>query len=305
MRKMFSFVAIILFPFSLYAQVHAVDSTMLKSLELRAKNFANSGNYDSAAVLAKQIIGMGARDSSIYYMTALVLTLDGKKDEGKLYYDTALAKGYDPNTSAAIMLGLSQPFAKTRLNLDSAFAAIDAHALRASRHLPKGYKNAKLYRIYDDDQGERKLLMQEGMQASESSGLILKMAQHDAIRKKELYAMLPELKKTRATGDLEEAGLILQHGNDTADYWNAHELAMRAVHLGDTNALWLAAATLDRYLVKQGKPQRYGTQSTIDPKTGKIVLAPVDPTVTDAERAKWHVPSLRDALKLPTAAYGK
>jgi hypothetical protein len=247
---------------------------------------------------------MGVRDSSIYFLTAIGLTLDGKKAEGKLYYDTALTMGYDPNSQAATMLGLNKPVAPSSLNLDSAFAAVHADAVDKAKHLPKGAKNAKLYQIYVEDQGERSLLIQQGMQKAVSSGLALRMMINDSKRKKEIYAMLPKLKKSRSTKDLEEAGLILQHGNDTTDYWNAHEFAMRAVQLGDTDARWLAAATLDRYLVKKGKLQLYGTQSFQNEKTGKYELSPVDPSITDEERAKWHVPPLKDALKQVNAVMG-
>ena len=287
------------------AQQPKIDSVKLLSLEQQAKTDANAGNYDTAATLAKQIISMGARDSSIYFLTAIVLTLDGKKAEGQLYYDTALAKGYPPDNDAAKMLGLGKPLDSSSMNIDSAFGAIHADAVEKSKHLPKGYKNAKLYQIYQEDQGERFLMIKVGMDKFMQAGGLTRMVQHDAVRKKEIYAMLPKLKKSRSTEDIQEAGLILQHGDDTTDYWNAHELAMRAIKLGDTTARQLAAITLDRYLVAKGKPQRYGTQAHKNEKTGKWELDPVDPSVTDAERAKWDEPPLKDQLKRLEAVYGK
>ena len=286
------------------AQQPKIDSVKLKAMALEAQTYANTGNYDSAAILAKQIIAMGARDSSMYFMTAVVLTLAGKKAEGKLYYDTALAKGYDPNTQTALMLGLNtQP---AHVNYDSMFAAVHSDAVRKSKHLPKGYQNAKLYEIYQEDQGERTVMIQEGMEKFlHDTTLLMRMVHNDSIRKQEIYAMLPKLKKSRSTEDIQEAALILQHGDDTTDYWNAHELAMRDIHLGDTTARQLAAITLDRYLVAKGKPQRYGTQAFKNEKTGKWELDPVDPSVTDAERAKWDEPPLKDQLKRLESVYGK
>ncbi|MFI5201739.1 MAG: DUF6624 domain-containing protein [Candidatus Kapaibacterium sp.] len=287
------------------AQQPNIDSVKLKSLITEASKAALVGNYDTAATLAKQIIAMGARDSSFYYLTAIVLALDGKKEEARYYYDTALAKGYDPNTTNAAMLGLNKPFEAKTLNLDSAFAAIHADAIQKSKHLPKGYKDATLYQIYQEDQGERFLMIKVGMDKFMQAGGITRMVQHDAARKKEIYTLLPKLKKSRSTEDIQEAALILQHGDDTTDYWNAHELAMRAIKLGDTTARQLAAITLDRYLVAEGKPQRYGTQAHKNEKTGKWELDPVDPSVTDAERAKWDEPPLKDQLKRLEAVYGK
>lgn len=289
---------------SVRAQQPVIDSAKLQSLMQQAMTSANGGDYAHAVSLAKQIIAMGVRDSSIYFLTAIGLTLDGKKAEGKLYYDTALAMGYDPNTQAATMLGLNTPGAN--VNYDSSFDAVHANAVQASKHLPKGYENKALYRIYLEDQGERMVIVQEGLDKFlRDTILLLRVVHDDSVRKKEIYAMLPKLRKSRSTKDLEEAGLILQHGDDTTDYRNAHELAMRAIKLGDsaTDARQLAAITLDRYLVKQGKPQLYGTQSFKNEQTGQLELYPVDSTVTDEERAKWGEPPLKDALKRANAVY--
>jgi len=77
----------------------------------------------------------------------------------------------------------------------------------------------------------------------------------------------------------------------------AHLLAKSAAEQGRDSARWLAAAALDRYLVYSGKPQKYGTQTVLDPKTEKMVNPPVDPATTDAERAKWHVEPLSAYMK--------
>ncbi len=75
------------------------------------------------------------------------------------------------------------------------------------------------------------------------------------------------------------------HTGNLADVWQAHALARRAAELGHrTN---LAAAAYDRWLLIQGKPQKYGTQYQWDG-----TLYPVDPAMTDEERAAWLVPPL-------------
>lgn len=74
-------------------------------------------------------------------------------------------------------------------------------------------------------------------------------------------------------------------------------LAVKAVELDPQNgrAKWLAAASKDRSLMWQGKPQLYGTQfKRVD---NRWVLWEVDPTVTDEERAKWNVPPLAEQKK--------
>ena len=51
---------------------------------------------------------------------------------------------------------------------------------------------------------------------------------------------------------------------------------------------WLAAASKDRELMTLGKPQLYGTQFTSG-ADGKVERWPVDPSITNAERARWYV----------------
>jgi hypothetical protein len=48
--------------------------------------------------------------------------------------------------------------------------------------------------------------------------------------------------------------------------------------------------------MRQGKPQRYGTQYMAAGPDGPLELWPVDPSTTDEERARWGVPSFADAL---------
>jgi len=108
-----------------------------------------------------------------------------------------------------------------------------------------------------------------------------------------------ELLKAGAAEDAEDffcAAMILQHGSALEDYWQAHELAKASAEGGHAPARWLAAAAYDRWLMRQGKPQHFGTQY-FAMAGGPLRLWEVDPTTTDDERAGWDVPPLRDALE--------
>src|SRR6266704_739264 len=83
--------------------------------------------------------------------------------------------------------------------------------------------------------------------------------------------------------------------NGWRNFWKAHELAMRGAELGHPTCRWLAAAAYDRWLMNQGKPQKYGTQYVT--REGRWVLYEVDPTTTDAERGDWNVPPLAESLQ--------
>lgn len=104
------------------------------------------------------------------------------------------------------------------------------------------------------------------------------------------------------------AAMILQHtpqdlsngrfvSRSAENYLLAHYLAKSAAEAGQKGARNLAAACYDRYLVARGRPQKYGTQFSLNPKTGRMEFDPVDPATTDAERAAWDVTPIDETLQ--------
>ena len=71
--------------------------------------------------------------------------------------------------------------------------------------------------------------------------------------------------------------------------------------MGSNVTKWLYAATLDRYLLSQGKKQKFGSQFIQKDDTWE--LAPLDNSITDEERAKYYVPPISDALTVFTEKY--
>lgn len=104
--------------------------------------------------------------------------------------------------------------------------------------------------------------------------------------------------------DRYRAALILQHSFRRSGYRRAHTLAVQAAEQGYGPARWLAAATLDRWLLARNRPQKYGTQYIradlprwamwfgLFLPQGPIRLWDVDPSTTDADRAEWGVEPL-------------
>jgi hypothetical protein len=92
--------------------------------------------------------------------------------------------------------------------------------------------------------------------------------------------------------------MVYQHGDSPDEIQRAHDLALAAVALDPTHgaAKWLAAASEDRKLVYENRPQKWGTQYTLI--DGAWALWPVDPAISDAQRAEWNVRPLADALAL-------
>jgi len=93
--------------------------------------------------------------------------------------------------------------------------------------------------------------------------------------------------------DFLHAAFIFQHGDTADDYLKAHVLAMVAVARGRPDAIWIASATLDRYLINSGHSQVLGTQ--FDVNDGKATQEPYNRAlIPDALRKALHVPSLAD-----------
>lgn len=147
--------------------------------------------------------------------------------------------------------------------------------------------NSELQKLFRADQDERINHPEYGTREYQS------LRERDAERRKRVEAIISSggLKEPE---DYYHAAWILNHGEGPEEIWRAHVLARNAVELGCNLARWLAAATYDRWLMYQGKPQKYGTQIVPDGKRQRVW--DVEPSTTDAERAEWDVPSL-DEMK--------
>jgi hypothetical protein len=141
--------------------------------------------------------------------------------------------------------------------------------------------NEELRELYEADQADRR---------AETPPTDL--MGHDQARRRRAADML-DAGAARTGEDFFHAAMVFQHGDLLEDYSRAHELALRAAELGHRPGRWLAAAAYDRWLVRQGRHQKYGTQYTA--RADAWELYQVDPATTDAERAEWDVPPLEAA----------
>ena len=100
--------------------------------------------------------------------------------------------------------------------------------------------------------------------------------------------------------DYYHAALILQHALSPGGYLLAHVLADIALSKGNPDALWLSAATLDRYLQSVKQPQVFGTQFKPTPDPNKKGVYTFDQNnlnstlVTDNMRAELCVKPLAE-----------
>lgn len=150
-------------------------------------------------------------------------------------------------------------------------ALVAASGCTASRHVPRD--NARLAELFTQDQTDRESDDEVHWQG---------VPRRDAERLAEVRRIL-DAGDIHSAADYHHAAMLFQHGNDSTDFRRSHELASTAVEMGSERARWLSVASLDRYLISVGQPQRYATQF-IETPTGLFLLRLDSTAVTDAER---------------------
>ena len=130
--------------------------------------------------------------------------------------------------------------------------------------------NEDLKRLFDDDQairqGNRPLSSQDQLEDRNRRDIVRELSAQGAI----------------SSGmDHFRAAYIFQHGSEPRDYLLAHAHAIAALGAGVRDAQWIAAATLDRYLLSIGQKQVLNTQYTVT-TSGINILRPADDTVIPA-----------------------
>lgn len=170
----------------------------------------------------------------------------------------------------------------------AAFERLDALTLSQENDPAISLRMAQLFAA---DQAARQLPMDDPH----------KLKAEDAARRVEVlgYLLNGQIQTAR---DLVSAAFIFQHGDCSAHYQFANRLAHIAMDAGYADAPWIYAATLDRYLMSIGEPQKFGTQYTWVNRDYQ--LYPIDPVTTDAEREQYDVPPLSEIRKTKPAEPG-
>ena len=144
--------------------------------------------------------------------------------------------------------------------------------------------SSEMQRIFEEDQKDR----QVGIGKIDWTVV----SKSDADRRQSTAKLLKD-GKLHTGEDFERAAFIFQHGDTPDDYLLAHTLAMVAVARGRNSALWIAAATLDRYLNSVHQPQIYGTQ---------FWTRPNQPTTQEPYNRVLIPDALRRFLDVPSQA---
>jgi len=126
------------------------------------------------------------------------------------------------------------------------------------------------------------------------------VAQQDEERRGKVLKILASDQDLSAN-DYFYAALIMQHGSKPSDYKKAMELAQQSIKIDPSHAKakWLACASEDRYLIKIGEPQVWGTQLkrklNVDKSFDVYYLVNFDKSARlDSARVNCGLPSLHE-----------
>lgn len=118
-----------------------------------------------------------------------------------------------------------------------------------------------------------------------------------------IFELLANNQITSATGKA-YAAIILQHtpkigktanpykSTNPENHLLSYYLNKSAYEMGYHDAGWYSGAAMDRYLLSQGKPQKYGTHWRLNDTGTRYVMDPLDPNTTDTQRAALGIDSL-------------
>ena len=146
---------------------------------------------------------------------------------------------------------------------------------------PVAPNNPELEQIYKEDQAERASGVKPGPDA----------AQRDRERLRRTAALI-EAGKAQTADDYFHAAQVYNHGTTAEDYLRSHELAVLAAAKGNRMALFLSAASLDRFLREIGRPQVFGTQ--YNRRDNLATIEPFDRSMSDNLRVEFGVPRLKE-----------
>jgi hypothetical protein len=212
-----------------------------------------------------------------FFAAAACAAAAGQKEAAFGYLDQAAARGHDDVDRATgnPQVQALQDDPRWKTFLQGVQARHDEHEKK---------NNAEITRIYEEDQADR-----SGGPNAKIDWVAVDA--RDKARQDRVHQILAQ-GGAKTADDYYHAAMVFQHGDTDEEIAEANELSLKAAELDPehSSARWLAAASKDRLLMRQGKPQLYGTQfKKVD---GKWVLHDVDPSVTDEERAKWECPPL-------------
>ncbi len=156
--------------------------------------------------------------------------------------------------------------------------------------MPPETDNLRLEELHAADQSERAQVLTTAQAAAA-------LKARDLERRREVFEMISR-GEVNTPNDLYRAAVIFLHGAEPKDFLAAHRLAVIGAINGHRPSRWLAAASLDRFLMSLGLAQTYGTQFELDAEQNRYQLRlPIDDaSLLHFEKRFFGVPSVMERL---------
>ena len=271
--------------------------TLEKTGEAFSGTFARPEKFQTSNGLRFSHLGTGVETETVVNGSSqgnkLHFTTRNQNDKGNEseYHMTLLAQ----DSASITVIGLPiEPWVFSRVRDSNPRTVFTDWDPRRSYSLDDSAPSSPaMQRIYEADQQVRKDFV-EFSKAADA------LVPGDAERRSQTRELLSR-GKLRTAADYTRAAFVFQHGSTPDDFLFAHALAMVAAARGDEDALWIASATLDRYLQSTGKRQVFGTQIK-EKADHTATLEPYDrELVSDAIRRELGVqPIAAQEERLPT-----
>lgn len=143
-------------------------------------------------------------------------------------------------------------------------------------------------------------------QKDRTSGVDYKVLVKNDRKRRDLANAFLKSKEKLTPEEIYYAAMFFHHSANKNDVKKARSLAFLNMKRGGLlkkenkwveKSKWLFAATTDRLLVREGKPQKYGTQFHQESIDSPRELFDYDKNTTDKERAALYVPTLKQTLR--------
>jgi hypothetical protein len=156
--------------------------------------------------------------------------------------------------------------------------------------MPPETDNLRLEELHAADQKDREKVLTSPREVEA-------LKTRDLERRKEVQEQFTR-GEVNTVNDLYRAAVIFLHGAEPKDFLVAHRLSVMAAINGHRPSRWLAAASLDRFLMSMGLPQTYGTQFEHAAEDNRYQLRlPIDDsTLLHFEKRFFSVPSVMERL---------
>jgi hypothetical protein len=275
--------------------VHAQDYTKLITL---AESKYKAGEYKLSAELYDKALEAGEPSPYIYYKAAASWAMAGDADVALDYLGISIDKGFKKINT------LKEDPDFTLLHDDSRWLVMLARLQSRIDQYEAGFNRElrqQLLSMQDQDQESRRIWLQmeeeHGVNSPPADSMLIVTQETDLKNTTLLKEIIlkhgfPARDSVGAEG-IFAAFLILQHSPD-ADFQKQCIPALLDAARNKDLKYASVAAFQDKLLVKEGKPQIYGTQITLNPKSGRKELCPLENEAGVHER--------REAAGLPPLA---